>query len=501
MKTLLAWVLLAVASLTLLHPPQAQADDEVGFDYFYDALAPYGTWVEIEGFGPCWSPGNMDADWSPYTDGEWIYTEGGWTWQGNEPFSSIVDHYGRWILAGSMGWCWVPGYDWAPAWVSWRDGDEYVGWAPLPPEVPWNAEVGIGDWVDVVYGIGPAFYCFCHHRDFGEHRLRSVLMARSWNTTLLVHTHNITHMAYNRTQRHIVAGGLDLGRAQHFSASPITSLHLEFRNDFHLLGDNRHLPLPGGLVAGSSLVVTAPHVVPTTPGQLVRPPDTHKIIGVKQLNHGWSGKGASGNLDFVRNAIQTENQGHTPLSNPVRPLVTSVAPVPVQNNSASAIPLQPQSTAVVSPPATGAIQPQPATPAQRIEALESYLAHSRQRESELRAQNQALQAEQQHQTAVRQENEAALSRQQADAAQREQFIRQQGAATMARKHAEEQEQRRNEAILEHKRQEQIRTEAQQRLALEASREHARQTDMHHHEASSPPSAGRSRDDDEHKKKR
>lgn len=32
-----------------------------------------------------------------------------------------------------MGWVWVPGVEWAPAWVSWRVGGGYIGWAPLPP--------------------------------------------------------------------------------------------------------------------------------------------------------------------------------------------------------------------------------------------------------------------------------------------------------------------------------------------------------------------------------
>ena len=25
-------------------------------DYFYDTLAPYGTWVDVAGYGPCWQP-------------------------------------------------------------------------------------------------------------------------------------------------------------------------------------------------------------------------------------------------------------------------------------------------------------------------------------------------------------------------------------------------------------------------------------------------------------
>ena len=30
-------------------------------------------------------------------------------------------------------WVWVPGVEWAPAWVTWRVGGGYIGWAPLPP--------------------------------------------------------------------------------------------------------------------------------------------------------------------------------------------------------------------------------------------------------------------------------------------------------------------------------------------------------------------------------
>ena len=45
-----------------------------------------------------------------------------------------VYHYGRWAFEPQMGWYWVPGRVWAPAWVSWRRSNDYVGWAPLPPE-------------------------------------------------------------------------------------------------------------------------------------------------------------------------------------------------------------------------------------------------------------------------------------------------------------------------------------------------------------------------------
>jgi hypothetical protein len=43
-----------------------------------------------------------------------------------------VFHYGRWVILPT-GWAWVPGYTWAPAWVSFRSSDGYIGWSPLGP--------------------------------------------------------------------------------------------------------------------------------------------------------------------------------------------------------------------------------------------------------------------------------------------------------------------------------------------------------------------------------
>ena len=32
---------------------------------------------------------------------------------------------------------------WGPAWVAWRSSDDYIGWAPLPPEARWRASGGL----------------------------------------------------------------------------------------------------------------------------------------------------------------------------------------------------------------------------------------------------------------------------------------------------------------------------------------------------------------------
>ncbi len=132
-------VLLAFAPGMLL-PGAAKADEGVPYagedyatDQVYDELAPFGDWVYREDHAYVWLPREVEPDWRPFTVGNWISTEYGWYWESYEPFAWAVYHYGRWGFDDDYGWYWVPGDTWAPAWVRWRYGNEYVGWAPEPP--------------------------------------------------------------------------------------------------------------------------------------------------------------------------------------------------------------------------------------------------------------------------------------------------------------------------------------------------------------------------------
>jgi Family of unknown function (DUF6600) len=133
-----AVALLALAS-GMLVPDEAKAGGPVAggyfeIDQFYDELAPYGDWVYHPNHDYVWLPRSVAPDWRPFTVGNWIYTEEyGWYWQSYEPFAWAVYHYGRWGFEPEYGWYWVPGDTWAPAWVQWRYGNEYVGWAPEAP--------------------------------------------------------------------------------------------------------------------------------------------------------------------------------------------------------------------------------------------------------------------------------------------------------------------------------------------------------------------------------
>ena len=136
MKTLRT-LAVTMALFFTLFASQSRAEDEVTFDYFYEALEPYGNWVYVNDYGYCWQPavGQDDEEWRPYTDGYWASTDSGWTWVSEEEFGWATYHYGRWAKLHDLGWVWVPGYVWGPAWVSWRNSsdDDYIGWAPLPP--------------------------------------------------------------------------------------------------------------------------------------------------------------------------------------------------------------------------------------------------------------------------------------------------------------------------------------------------------------------------------
>jgi hypothetical protein len=75
----------------------------------------------------------VEAGWRPYTVGHWEWTDAGWYWVSDEPWAWACYHYGSWVYDPNYGWVWIPGTEWAPAWVTWRESDDYVGWAPCGP--------------------------------------------------------------------------------------------------------------------------------------------------------------------------------------------------------------------------------------------------------------------------------------------------------------------------------------------------------------------------------
>jgi hypothetical protein len=152
---------LAIALLTALAAPRpaAAAHTQVSFEFFSSSLEPYGSWHVSASLGRVWTPRVQVIGWHPYTNGHWVYTDFGWTWVSDYEWGAIPYHYGTWAIDSELGWVWVPGYVWAPAWVVFRTGSTYIGWAPVPSSFSIGTSFSFSDY-------GPDQFVFVRKADF-----------------------------------------------------------------------------------------------------------------------------------------------------------------------------------------------------------------------------------------------------------------------------------------------------------------------------------------------
>src|SRR6266404_2401628 len=177
----------------------AQTDQD-SYDVFYDQLADDGQWYYDDTYGYVFQPADATntSDWRPYSDGHWEDTDRGWYWDSNERHGWATYHYGRWVLVDGEGWVWVPGHEWAPAWVSWRDSDNYCGWAPLPPECgSVSVGISIGGWCDSYWGVGPSWYSFIPWHSWYNQSYVGAFAPYSKNVTIINSTRNVTNIYNN----------------------------------------------------------------------------------------------------------------------------------------------------------------------------------------------------------------------------------------------------------------------------------------------------------------
>ena len=176
------------------------------------SLSPYGQWFQEPSYGWCWTPYDISADWRPYSDGHWEYTDYGWSWVSNEMWGWAPYHYGRWFFDDSYGWVWVPGTQWAPAWVAWRYGDDYVGWAPLPPAASWDASIGL-TFADASL-IRPDEWCFVPRAHVLDVNLRLQVTVVARNVTLFRRSRDATRFEVRSGRPANV--GLDVAQVEGF---------------------------------------------------------------------------------------------------------------------------------------------------------------------------------------------------------------------------------------------------------------------------------------------
>ncbi len=232
------------------------ASETVGdFRVFHESLSPYGSWFETPDYGYVWQPVIVrDSGWRPYTRGRWVCTDRGWTWVSDEPFGWACYHYGRWALCRNTGWVWVPGSEWAPAWVTWRSGGSHIGWAPLPPEtLAWRGHRWDSS-VEITFGIGSSWFNFVETRNFCE-PVHHYCLPYTQNGLYIGQTVNITNIHIHN--RRVICGGPRYSDV---------AVQTKRRPPFYRIEEDRHDRRGRDLVAmrpridGNRLKVAAPNL-------------------------------------------------------------------------------------------------------------------------------------------------------------------------------------------------------------------------------------------------
>ncbi|MEI8288973.1 MAG: DUF6600 domain-containing protein [Verrucomicrobiota bacterium] len=220
----------ASADAPVVAPPAT----EVTINQFYQTLSPYGSWVEVEGYGRCWRPTTViyDSSWQPYCDrGHWVYSDHGWYWDSDYSWGATF-HYGRWFRHARFGWCWWPDTVWAPSWVTWRSHNDYCGWAPLPPFTVYRPGAGFfyrgsGVTVGFDFGLGADCFTFISVNRFSERHPR-YFRAEPNRVNQFFHQTTIINN-YNINNRTIVNGGIPVdrinaGNRRHFQPVPLAQI-------------------------------------------------------------------------------------------------------------------------------------------------------------------------------------------------------------------------------------------------------------------------------------
>ena len=218
----------------------------VDLGFFYDNLASYGNWIQRPSYGWVWTPSQVSSNWRPYQDGHWVSTDQGWTWISEEPYGWVTYHYGRWFDDPEIGWEWVPGTDWAPAWVSFQEGADYVGWAPLPPSFDINVGYNRGG-----YGLAPEAYVFVPERYFLSASLGSYFVPRERVSVFFGQTRNYT--SYRHDGGRIYNQGIPFENIQRYVGRNVPRYQIaDLQGGYQQRG--------GARIAGNRLEIFRPQV-------------------------------------------------------------------------------------------------------------------------------------------------------------------------------------------------------------------------------------------------
>jgi hypothetical protein len=332
--------------------PPVEQPTEVTVNYFYDTLAPYGTWVNVDGYGRCWRPSVVvyNPGWQPYCDlGHWVYTDCGWYWSSDYSWGWAPFHYGRWFQVPRWGWCWMPDTIWGPSWVTWRYSNNYCGWAPLPPHAVYREGVGFfynGIAVSVGFDFGLSWHCyaFVPIGHFCDPHPRHYCVAPAQVTQIYNQTTVINN--FNGHGRNLANRGIDPAHVTAMTHIPIHSVAIQAT-----AAPSKHGPRADQFSRDGSTLITG------RPGSMNNP-----ASGGYQNNHSPQPNG-------YQSALPTQ-----PARQPYVPVVTTHGPqegnavhIPAQHPSSPAnfntappsVPSAPNNNGTYSPRGWEQIHPSP----------------------------------------------------------------------------------------------------------------------------------------------
>lgn len=230
----------------------------VSFQSFYDVLSPMGEWIQItkedidedlsNGEGQSfssladdellfiWKP-SADDNWKPFVNGKWEYTDHGWLWVSSDKWGNSTYNYGRWWNSPKYGWVWLPGYTWAPGWVTWKVTNDHIGWAPLSPKAKWKSETGITD-KNYKYKNSDNDWVFVSDNNFAEEISRSNVVSTEQNSTLVKSASDIIDIRVEDDK--ILNKGPDVNEMEKRTGKKFTRKNIRFSNDkkVPLVGNN-----------------------------------------------------------------------------------------------------------------------------------------------------------------------------------------------------------------------------------------------------------------------
>ena len=323
----IAIIVLLIAMAGFETSPARAAD--VSLDFFYSNLSPHGSWLVSGQYGRVWRPSVYAASWNPYYDGHWVYTDFGWTWVSDYPWGGVCYHYGTWVDDPVLGWAWVPGYVWAPAWVVFRTGPDYIGWAPVEPGFSVGASFTFG-----APHAGP--FLFVPTSSFLAPRIRGCVVPRSRTTVIINNTKVVNNLVVENNV--IVNRGPDVRTIEHASGRTIREVPIEragrvtpdgrVRREQLVIDPQRQRMLRG--VRAAEPVST--QTTPNRPyrAQIAAPPSSSARIGTRRSNE-----------ERVRNPRPPALRSNTPMTEgaPQRTTRNAVQPSRSQASRQGSAPL------------------------------------------------------------------------------------------------------------------------------------------------------------------